>query len=413
MHTHTLAMRNIFRYKRRSLITAIAIAVGVMFTIIMDGILVGSETESGRNIRDYETGEAKIYPEGYFNERMFLPYTFFLEQQDRKIIEAALAPYPNTGRVELSSEMYFNEDYFPVSGSVSAKISAIDPKTDSRVFKTAKMVSEGRWLQSGDTGIVLGSWLAEDIGAKTGYTVSIECRGRGGFYQTFDAEIVGIVTTDDPYINRSSIFMDLSRADDLFALNGAVTEYSIRFSDISALNTKIATLKMAIPSYAKNLYSWEILASDAIMLTKAKSGGSKLYLFLMFIIAAVGISNTMLMAVMERKHEIGMLRSLGYSTFRIRLLFLLEGFGIGCIGSFLGLISGCLINVYMIIYGLDFSFMLRDMDAGYRLTGVMHSVWNIKGIAITVVGALIISSIMAWFPSGKILKAEVAEILRK
>lgn len=408
-----MAVRNIFRYKRRSLITSIAIAVGVMFTIMIDGLLVGSENESARNIQEYETGDAKIYQTGYFKERRFLPYTIFLEPADRKAIETALSKYPLAPRVELSGDIYFNEDFFAVAGSVTAKISAVDPQKDALVFKTAKTVTDGRWLKNGDQGVVLGSWIAEDIGAKVGYTISIECRGRGGFYQTFDAEIIGIVTTDDPYINRSSVFMDLSHADDLFALNGAVTEYSVRIDSTEPLDRKIAKLKKAVPAYADNLYSWEMLAADAIQLTKAKSGGSKLYLFFMFIIAAVGISNTMLMAVMERKQEIGMLRSLGYTTFKIRFLFLIEGFGIGFIGSCFGLIGGVLVNLYMTTYGLDFSFMLRNMDAGYRLTGVMRSMWNLKGMAVAVVGALAISSLMAWFPSGKILKSEVAEILRK
>lgn len=408
-----MGLRNVFRYKRRSLITAVAIGIGVMFTIVMDGMLSGSEIESARNIRDYETGEAKLYPTGYFQDRQFLPFSYFFESADRAVIEKNLASYRLTPRIELSAELYFNEDYFAVPGSLSAKISAVDPARDSTVFRTASMVDSGRWLESGDRGVVLGSWLAEDIGARCGYVISVECKGRGGFYQTFDAEIVGIVTTDDPYINRSSLFMDLSYADELFAMDGAVTEYSVRLDGNKPLGKKLASLSASIPGYADNIYSWEAVASDAILLTKTKSGGSKIYLFFMFLIAAVGISNTMLMAVMERKSEIGMLRSLGYSVFRIRLLFLIEGFGIGLGGSLLGLAAGCIINFFMTVYGLDFSFMLREMDAGYRITGILRSTWHIGGIISAVAGAVAISTVMAWFPSGKILKSEVADIMRR
>ncbi len=404
-----MAFRNIFRYKKRSLITAFAIAVGVMFTIAIDGLLAGSEQESSRNIRDFETGEAKIYPEGYFTDRLFLPFSFFLEKEDRAKIEQSLAGYKAAPRVELSAELYFNEDYFAVPGSTSAKISCVDPVRDGTVFKTAYKIDEGRWLKSGDEGIVIGSWLAADIGAKTGYVLSVECKGRGGFYQTFDAEIIGIVTTEDPYVNRASVFMDLSRADDLLQLGGAVTEYTVRLDKTPALKE----LKAAMPSYAKNIYSWEQVAADLIKLTKTKSGMSKLYLMFMFIIAAVGISNTMLMAVMERKNEIGMMRALGYSSFRIRLLFLIEGFGIGLLGASAGLAAGCVINFFMSVYGIDFSSLLRNMDAGYRITGIMRSSWNWEGIGATVIGSLAISTFVAWFPSGKILKSEVAEILRK
>lgn len=413
MLTIKMAVRNIFRYKRRTLITAFAIAFGVMFTIAMDGLLAGSEIESERNIRDYETGEAKIFPDQYFDERNFLPFTFFLEKTDREIIEKALSGYTFTPRSELATEIYFNEDFFPLSGSISAKISAVDPVRDTRVFRTSSMISEGRWLTKGDKGIVIGSWLATDINAKAGYVVSMECRGRGGFYQTFDAEIVGIVTTDNPYINSGSVFMDLSYANDLLALEGAVTEYTLRIKDGLELQKEIAKIKKKLPSYSKNIFSWKEIASDIIQLMRAERGESMIYLILMSIIAAVGISNTMLMSVMERKNEIGMLRALGYSTFRIRSLFVLEGLVIGIFGSGIGLFAGCLINLFMTIWGIDVSSMLQEMDMGYRLTGIMRSAWNIQGIITIVSGSLLISTVMAWFPSGKMLKAEVAEILRK
>lgn len=408
-----MAMRNIFRYKKRSMITAAAIAFGVMFTIMIDGLLAGTETESARNIRNYETGEAKIYPSGYFDELKFLPFNYFLEQSDRDIIEQSLAGYTLTPRANLSAELYFSGDSFKVAGSVSTTLTAIDPVRDTTVFDSGKMVSEGRWLRPGDTGVVIGSWLATDIGATPGAFITIECKGRGGFYQTFDAEIVGLVTTDNPIVNKNAVFMDLSYADEILALNGGITEYTLRLPPVSALKRKIADVQRKLPSYAKDVHSWEEIAKDEILLTKSKSSGSKIYLFFMFVIAAVGISNTMLMAVMERKNEIGMLRALGYSSFKIRRLFLFEGFGIGLIGSAMGLAAGSLLNLYFVIKGLDFSFMFRDMDIGYRITGIMRSAWNLKGIISTVIGALVISTLVAWFPPGRILKREVAEILRK
>lgn len=412
-----MAARNIFRYKRRTFITAIAIAFGVMMTIAMDGLLAGSEIDSARNIRDYETADAKIYPKDYFDERLFLPFSEFLEKEDRAAIEKALRTLPkgpviSTPRALFSAELHFTEEYFTVPGSITAQIVAVDPARDARVFRTAKTVSAGRWLNEGDEGIVLGSWLAEDIGASIGSWISVECKGRGGFYQTFDAEIVGIATTDNPYVNRASVFMDLSRSDELLELDGAVTEYSLLLGTPRSVDEGIESLKTALPGYADRVFSWERIAEDAIQLTKAKSGGSKIYIFFIFVIAAVGITNTMLMAVMERRPEIGMLRALGYGAVRIRVLFLLEGFGIGLIGTLFGLASGLLLNWYLTAKGIDFSFMFRDMDIGYRLTGVMRSSWNGKGIVTTVAGALGISTLVAWFPSGKILKREVSEILR-
>lgn len=410
-----MAARNIFRYRRRSLITAGAIAFGVMLTVVMDGFLAGSETETIRNLRDYETGEVTIYPARYFPEREFLPFDRFIEGDGRAQAENALAGYAHTPRARLPGELYFNEDFFPIQGSAEAVITAVDPSTDGSVFRTAAMVTEGRWLTPGDTAIVLGSWLAEDIGAKPGFVVSVECRGRGGFYQTFDAEIAGIVTTDDPYVNRSSVFMDLSYADDILELGGGVTEYTARIPGAprtAAMAAKADAIGGRLPEGGPEAYGWQEVADSTLQLLRGESGESAIFLFFIFIIAAVGITNTMLMAVMERKHEIGMLRALGFSSFAVRRLFLLEGFGIGLIGTAAGLALGCAGNWFLVRYGIDFSFMLRDMDVGYRITGIMRSAWNVPGMLRTAAGALGVSTFVAWFPSGKILAREVADILR-
>jgi ABC-type lipoprotein release transport system permease subunit len=410
MTTIEMSLRNVFRYRRRSMITAAAIAFGVMCTIAIDGMLIGTERESSRNIRDYETGEIKVYPQDYFADRKTLPFDRFIEPADRKAVETALEGKQWTPRVNLSAELYFNEDFFAVPGSIQAALTAVDPERDGEVLRIAGKVDEGRWLRKGDTGIVIGSWLAEDIGAKPGYVITVECKGRGGFYQTFDAEIIGVVTTENPVVNRNGVFMDIDAADELLALDGAVTEYVARAGIGKDTDKTIATIRNAAPGVDPR--SWEEVAYDEILLTKAKSSGSKIYIFFIFIIAAVGISNTMLMAVMERKNEIGMLRALGYGNFSIRWQFLLEGFWIGLIGSAMGLVGGLLANVYMVAYGVDVSFMLRDMDMGYRITGIMRSAWNVPGIIASIVGAIAISTFVAWFPSGKMLKKEVADILR-
>lgn len=412
MESIRMGFRNIFRYRRRSLITAAAIAVGVMSAIVIDGILIGSETESSRNIRDYETGEGKIYPDGYFAEREFLPFDYFIEACSRPAVEAALEPLAWAPRAEFAAELLFREDFFPASGSVPVRVSAVDPERDIDVFRSGLMIDEGRWLRRGDEGLVLGSWLAEDIGARPGSVIGVQCRGRGGFYQTFDAPIIGIVTTDDPFVNRNAAFMDLQTADTLLALDGAVTEYTFRIPYPADTAKTVQRVRTALPSDV-TVHDWESLASVMLALTKVKSGGSKTILLFMCILAAVGITNTMLMAVMERVREIGMLRALGYTGFRIRFVFLVEGFGIGLIGATAGLIAGCAVNAYFAARGLDFSFMLRDMDAGYRITGILRSAWHLPGIFAAFFGAIGISTLMAWFPSGPILKNETAALLRK
>jgi len=116
---------------------------------------------------------------------------------------------------------------------------------------------------------------------------------------------------------------------------------------------------------------------------------------------------------MERKAEIGTLRALGFGASRVRALFLAEGLAIGVIGTAMGLAAGLLLNLYFVVHGMDFSFMLRDTDIGYRVTGVIRSAWDPAGTAQIALFTLATSALIAWLPSGRILRQEVADMLRK
>ena len=136
-------------------------------------------------------------------------------------------------------------------------------------------------------------------------------------------------------------------------------------------------------------------------------------MFFMFIIAAVGISNTMLMAVLERRNEVAMLKAMGYTPFYIKTLFMWEGIFIGLIGCAIGFATGCLVNIPFVKYGIDFTNMLSDIDMGYRISGLLRSTWNFSSFIRITIGAVIISAFSAYLPTHSTVKKEIAEIFRK
>ena len=134
-------------------------------------------------------------------------------------------------------------------------------------------------------------------------------------------------------------------------------------------------------------------------------------LFLVIIIAAVGISNTMLMAVFERIREVGMLEAMGMTKKEIRRLFLWESAGIGILGGIVGLIIGGGLLVWMTIWGVDFGFLLRDMDIGYRISGVMKAAWNPGTMVVAFFFSLVLSVVVAGLTLGKMLKWPISRCL--
>lgn len=420
-----MAWKNIFRYKRRTLVTASAVAFGVLFTVLFDALIFGMSHESQLNILDYETSGAKIYAEGYFEEKDMLPMDYLIEPDGAEAVTSYLdsKKIPWTKELQTQCEIYFNEDYFAASGSMTGILSAVDPEKSLEVFKLNQSVESGTWLvpdegESWCSGAVVGSWIADDMGAKPGYYITVQCKGRGGFSQTMDVPIVGVIHSPDYVINSSYIFMDINYIDEMLSMEGAATAIDVGlggagFADRNFSRVSADMKKKNLPGVGLELKSWRDVQADVLSVDNMYSMFTNMLMAFMFIIAAVGISNTMLMSVMERRNEIAMLKAMGYSSFYIKRLFAWEGVSIGVVGCILGGGIAIALNVPLASKGVDFSAMLSDISLGYRLSGVIKSGWDFAGFVKVVAGALLVAGFAAFIPTNSILKREVAAIFRK
>ncbi|MEW5816371.1 MAG: FtsX-like permease family protein [Spirochaetota bacterium] len=408
------AWKNLSRYRKRTIITASAIAVGLAAFIYIDSMLAGTEKESERNLIWYETSSSRIVTEKYWEERDKLPLKYSLTNVEKaeSILKEMKIPY--APRVTFAAELIVRKEPFREDGSIQVKVSAIDPQKDDAVFRFKETVEEGRYLNQGEQGALMGAWLAEDLGAQAGYPITLVTRTKNGYFQTIDVTISGIVNCPNPYINRGTIFIPLDIADALLQMEDTVTEIDLRFpelSDVAKLSAEVEErLKKELPD--TRVVTWKDLAQDYIQLAGAKQGGTKVILLLVFIIAAVGISNTMLMAIYERVREIGMLRALGMKDSDIRLSILLEAGGIGMLGSAIGTAVGILLNAWLINTGIDFSFFMRQMNVGYRVAGIIRGVWNPGTIITALILGIILSMLIAFIPARKATSMEITDALR-
>lgn len=408
----SLAFKNLTRYKRRTLITAGAIAFGLMLYIFIDSMLMGAEVESVRNLKWYETASARILNEDYWENRHQKPLDMSIANPDQIIGKLEENGITATKRMTFSGDLILNSDDFGEDGNLPVSVTAIDPNKDFEVFKFGTTLVDGRFLEPGEDAVLMGSWFAEDIGAKVGYWITVVTRGNGGFFEAMDLEIVGILNCPNPNVNRTLLMMPISTANDYLAMDGAVTEINVALPENVDVNSEVLRIQDLLNGDKLTVMSWEVMAADYLALAEAKRSGSGMILFLIFIIAAVGISNTMLMAIFERIRELGMMRSLGMSDGKIRLTFMLEGAGIGIIGSIFGIFLGVLANLYLIYVGIDYGFILRDMDIGYRLQAIFRGVWNPGTMILAFIFGVVFSTLFAFFPTIRALRTDIPACLR-
>ncbi|GAB6088597.1 ABC transporter permease [Spirochaeta dissipatitropha] len=410
-----MAMRNLARHTRRSIITAIAIGAGVAMFIALSSIMSGFAGDSNRNLQLYELSSAGIFARGYYETMDSYRLERLVEDANILLEELEDAGFQAAARTSFRGELIVHYDPFPEDGSIPMVFTGVDPVRDPQVFLLADNMLQGRFLE-GDEELIMGRWLAERLGAETGYTVNVSTRTRDGYRQLLDMEIVGIYETPNPIVDRNMVFIPLATADEYLEMRGAVTAVHVKLPTMFAgpedteairtITTRVNGDQLEVLSFAEMNREMD----EMMGMADAYTG---LFSFLLAIIAIVGVSNTMLMSVLERQKEIGMLRSLGFRTSDIRDMFAFEAAGIGIIGAVFGLILGTLLQLFLVNVGLDYGFLLDEIDLGYRMSSILYGEWNIPLMFIAAGTAIVIAGLVSWLPTRKILKKNITECMRQ
>jgi ABC-type lipoprotein release transport system permease subunit len=250
--------------------------------------------------------------------------------------------------------------------------------------------------------------------------------------QVIDAKVVGVINSPDAAINFNVGYMPLDalQGDQGMALEGRVTELLIRDKKMgvadmtSKIETKAAITAALSAGLAKQglslsdeleVFTWEEYNKDYLGYESMEYGATGILSGLLFFLALIGISNTMLLAILERTKEIGMMRAMGMTRGQLIFVYMTEAFFLGLLGSVLGVILGCAINYPMVKYGVSFGSMVEAMNgqvAGLRSASIYRSMWDIPLIIWTGVAATVLSSLMAFFPTRRAVKMEITESLR-
>ncbi|MDR2701988.1 MAG: FtsX-like permease family protein [Spirochaetaceae bacterium] len=249
--------------------------------------------------------------------------------------------------------------------------------------------------------------------------------------QSIDAVIAGVINSPDPLPNGNTAYIPLDILQDEagMMLEGAVTELVIREKNINdsrlpgksesaavitaALNRGLSAQGRSLPDDLA-VYFWLEYMKDYLGYEAIQTGAPQIFAFLLLILSFLGISNTILLAILERTREIGMMRALGMTDKQMIIVYMLEAGFLGFIGSILGIILGCVINYPVVTYGFDFSAMADTLQngIGFRTTGNFRSIWNVPVIIGSGIVATLLASFMAYFPTRRTVKMPIADSLR-
>ena len=395
-----IAWRNIWRNKLRSLVVIISIIFGLLGGIIMIAMSYGLNEERMNNAVDTYLSHIQIHNNS-FSEDYNIKHTI----DNLNLIEEALN---NDERViSYTKRIVLNGMLSNSNGSYGIQVKGVDPDTEIKVTNTHDKIIDGEYFKSKrDNTILVGKKLADRLNLKLKSKVVITFQDENYELTSLLFRVEGIFRSGNSRYDETNVFVkNISIIKNLPRFSG-YHEIPILLNDI---NLRGEVKKDLIPISTNNIVEgWDDISKELAYANEMLA--AVLYIFMMIILSGLsfGVINTMLMAILERKKEIGMLMSIGMDRYKIFLMISMETIFLSMIALPFGLILSYVIVEYYSVVGIDLSIVeagLENFGVGTRL---YFKVPNEEYFIVSFM-VLIISIVSSIFPSIRALKINPVE----
>jgi len=380
-----LAWRNLWRNPRRTWITLAVVGVGVWSILAFDVLLKAWVESSRQEALRLLTGEGQIHAQGYLDDpgvaqRMPAPSGPLLAALNGPVV-SAWAP-----RIRVTA--IIQSEY----RTRAVTLVGVSPAAERKVSDLPGQILAGRYLASPDEpGLVIGKDLAEKLKTRLGKRVIVMAQAADGHLGEIGLPIIGLFGNTKP-AQDEFIFTGLGAAQRFLGAGTDLSEISFDAAPDAGPNNAVAALSRAAPRL--DIQSWETLEPLAFTVQSFSQTYVAVWLIVMFVLMAIGIVNTQLMAVFERTREFGLMQALGMRPRLIVVQVVLESALLIALGVGLG-VGLMVLTVLPFAGGLDLgplgesmenygasSILYPKLDAHDALTvGVV--IW-LLGVAVTV-----------------------------
>ena len=398
-----IAWRNIWRVPIRSFVVIGAVAVGVWAVISLMSFSFGIVESYVRNAIRYQTSHIQLHDKQFKEDqaiRFFLPDA---ENRAQKI--AAQANVEAVSLRTLVAGMLANS-----KGTQGIFMRGIDPEAEAKVTNLSKKIIDGAYFSTQKNPILVGKPLADKLGLKVGKKVVLQFQNAQNELIASAFRIAGIYDTGNTLTDLAQIYVERKELNQLLGAETAAHEIAIFLQDATRLEESQNLIQTTNPGILVENFR-EISAE--LQLSEASMAISSVIFISIFMLALIfGIINTMLMAVLERTRELGMLMAIGMNKQRIFLQIMLETFILGVVGAPIGLAMGWLTVLYFKRYGLDLSAFATGMR-NFGLETVVYP--SINGILFLrlVIGVTLTAILAAIYPALKAISLKPVEAIRK
>ena len=398
-----IAWRNLWRHRTRSLAIISSVALGVWAGAFIVSLYYGMGNERVRIAIEQEVSHIQVH-HPKFRDDQDVVFNFALDS-----LEAALRNTPGVKAFSLRTNvqgMLAN-----AAGSNGVQINGVDPDAEDATRGLKNFVKNGGYFDAEKKNQVLvGKKLADKMKLVPGNKIVLTFQDKEQNITSGAFRIAGVYESANAPLDERNVYVRRSDLDDLLGTPGRGTEAAILLTGESELPAALAALKQQLSGL--EVEDWRSVSPETALVMSSLDISSFIIIAIILLALAFGIINTMLMAVLERTREIGMLMAVGMTKIRLFGMVVLETLLLTLAGCPIGFGLAWLVNAWLSKTGIDLSSIAGNVMKDFGYGAVIYpdlpgdKVWLI--LQIVFVTALLASVFPAW----KALKLRPAEAIR-
>jgi ABC-type lipoprotein release transport system permease subunit len=400
-----IAFRNIFRQKRRTVLTSLSMFGGFVLAAFFIGWADGTYANIINMFTRNQSGHIQVHHKDYLDRPSLyktLDYPAKIDAALQGIEEIdAWAPRLYSAGLASAGEK-----------TAAVKIIGIDPAKEIRTTGFHKKVVEGSVFAPGAAHqVILGKGLAKLLKVKLRDDVVIVSQAADGSIANDRYAVTGILDSGDEMGDRMAFYLPMAAAQELLVMEGRVHELAVTVRNLDDVDAVNETLSKTLPKLDKNLVSepWQEFARSFYVAMKADKEGMYVMLVVIVLVVAVGVLNTVLMSVLERRREYGVLKAVGTKPGQIVKMVLLEVNILGIVCIVLGTAAGLFINYMASIYGYT---LPEPITYGGMKFQTMLAEVNARSFIIPALTVSVVATLVSIFPAIKAAKTDPAKSMR-
>lgn len=387
------------------MITIASIMFALFFAIIMRGFQRGSYAKMKTNAVESYTGYLQIQNKDYWDDKTI--------NNTMSIDSAVVNDLSNDKRInEIIPRL---ESFALASSGESTKgvaVMGIDPEKENKMTKVKSFLEAGEFIKSDDKSILVAKGLATFLDVGVNDTMVLFSSGYHGATAAGLYPIKGILKLPTPEMNRSTVYLAVTEAQDLFSAYDRYTALVFDLKDMDQTTAVEKDVKKKIDPDQYQVLPWEIMNKELIQMIETDNAGGVIMIAILYMVIAFGIFGTVLMMTNERMREFSVMVAIGMQKVQLAQVVIVELFILTAMAVAAGILISLPVMFYFYYNPIEFSGDAVEVMQDFNFEPVMPmslegNIFVFQGIAISILSLIAMS-----YPTIKILNLEVVKGLR-